>query len=80
MSEVPGGFINSDTIDPSLFHWCSWCVHQAIPKHRDIWVAMQVLAKSSRTSAEPEQINPGLELTFAEDTSVHLNCIHCVFL
>lgn len=40
---------------------------------------MQVLAKSSRMSTEPEPINFGLELTFAVDMSVHLNCIRWGF-
>lgn len=37
-------------------------------------------AKFSRAISEPEPINLGLQLTFVQDTSVHLNCVHCVFL
>lgn len=66
VSEALGGCIDSGVIDRSWLHESAWCVHQ---------VTLKPLkeCKSSRTSTEPQSINLGLELTFAEDSSVHLN-------
>lgn len=73
MSEALGGCIDSGAIDRSWLHESAWSVHRVILKHLKE-------CKSSRTSAEPQSINLGLQLTFAEDSSVHLKCIHCFVL